>query len=291
MMVMMMLMIVIVAAAGAAFAMLMMVIMVMPVMLMLVIIIIVIVMMLVVMIVAGAMLVMVMMVVMLMIVIVIIVVVIFVQVQLDGLAGLDDLQHGVGGQIIPGGGDDAAAGMLLLHQGAGLLHPLGGQQLGAAEDDGVGGLDLVEEELAEVLHVHAAFARVHHGGAAGNGHLVPLGGALYRSEDVAELAHAGGLDDQAVGVILLNQLVHRLLEVAHQGAADAAAVHFGDGDARVLHKAAVHADLAVFVFQQDDLFLPDLAAQELLDERGLARAQETGNDVNLDHGVFASFLA
>ena len=38
--------------------------------------------------------------------------------------------------------------------------------LGAAENDGLGGLNLVDEELAEVLGVHAALGHVGHGGAA-----------------------------------------------------------------------------------------------------------------------------
>ena len=215
----------------------------------------------------------------------ILVVVVMLHMDLDRAAGLDHLQHHLGGQLVPGGGDHAHAGMGLLDEDAALLHAVSREQLGAAEDDGIGGLDLIEEELAEVLHVHAALARVHHGGAAGDLQLGMLSLALFhRRDDLAQLANAAGLDDQAVGIVFLDQLVHGLLEVAHQGAADAAGVQLIHDDAGILHERAVHAHVAVLVLQQDDLLSTGLdAAEQLLDQRGLARAQEAGNNVDLDH--------
>ena len=217
-------------------------------------------------------------------------VLVMLHVHVDGLAALDDLQHEIGLQIIPRGGDDAAAGMLLLNERTGLFHALGAQVLGAGEDDGIRRLHLIQEELSEVLHIHAALAGVHHGGAAVQVDFVTLGAAVHSGDDVAQLAHAGGLDNQPVGAVLLNQLIHSLLEIAHQRAADAAGVHLGHGDAGVLHEASVDAHLAVLVLQQNNLLLAHLAGEELLDQRGLARAEETGNNVDLDHGSFASFL-
>ncbi len=214
---------------------------------------------------------------------VLVVMMLVLHVQHDGAAGLDHLQHGFGGEVVPGGGDDAHAGMGFLDEGAALFHPVGGEHLGAAEDDGIGGLDLIEEELAEVLHVHAALARVHHGRAAGDHHFGVLFAALlHRVDDFAQLAHAAGLDDEAVGVVLLDQLVHGLAEVAHQGAADAAGVELVHNHAGILHERAVHAHVAVLILQQDDL-LALHAHQQLLDQRGLARAQEAGNHIDLDH--------
>ena len=203
--------------------------------------------------------------------------------HVDRAAGFDHLQHDLGSQVVPGGGDHPHAGMGLLDQGAALFHPVRAEHLGAAEDDGIGGLDLIEEELAEILHVHAALAGVHHGGAAGDFHLgVMLLALVHRIDDFAQLAHTAGLDDEAVRIVLFDQLIHRLAEVAHQGAADAAGIQLVHDHAGILHKGAVHAHIAVFVLQQDHLFALD-GGQQLLDQGGLARPQEAGNDVDLDH--------
>ena len=178
--------------------------------------------------------------------------------------------------------------MLFFHQRAALLDALRGQQLRAAENHRRARLNLVEEELAEVLHIHAALARVHNGCAAGHNEVaVAFLRALDGGEDFAQLAHAGRLNQQAVRMILRNQVIDRLLEVAHQRAADAAGIQLINDDARILHKAAVHADFAIFIFQQDDFFLRNAARQQLLDERRFARAQKTRNNVDLNHSCFS----
>ena len=87
-------------------------------------------------------------------------------------------------------------------------------------------------------------------------------------------------------MILRNQIIDRFLEVAHQRAADAAGIQLINDDARILHKAAVHADFAIFIFQQDDFFLRNAARQQLFDERRFARAQKTRNNVDLNHSCF-----
>ena len=205
-------------------------------------------------------------------------------VQLDGTAGFNDLQHHVGLEIIPRGGDDTYAGMRLFDEDAALLDAVGAEHLGAAEDDGIGSLDLIKEELAEVLHMHAALACIHNRRAAADFHFGMLVAALFHcGDDLAQLAHAGGLDNQTVGLVLVDQLVHSLLEIAHKGAADAAGVQLVHDDAGVLHEGAVHAHVAVFILQQDNFFALDFALQQLLDEGCLARAKEAGNNVDLDH--------
>ena len=108
-------------------------------------------------------------------------------------------------------------------------------------------------------------------------------GFFHGAADIAQLANAGGLHDQAFRMIGIDQIVDGLLEIARQGAADAAAVQLGDGDAGILHEAAVHAHFAVFIFQQDHFFALHGARDQLFDQRGFARAQETGNDVDFYH--------
>ena len=197
--------------------------------------------------------------------------------------GFDGVEHLFRVQIVPGGGDDAGALVVFAQQGHGLFDAILAGGLGAAEDDGLSALDLVEEELAEVLQIDAALGHVGHGGAAGQRQVQLMGGVVHHPADVGQLAHAGGLDQDAVGMIGIDQLAEGLGEVAHQRAADAAGVQLGHLNARVLHEAAVDADLAVLVLQQNDLFIAECAAQQLFDQRGLARAEETGNNVYLCH--------
>ena len=195
------------------------------------------------------------------------------------LHGLDQL---LAGQVIPGGGDDGCHLVMFPQQ----LH--GGVQLelvdgiGTGQDDGGGGFDLVVIELAEVLHIHLDLARVHHSYGIAQGHFV-AGHLVHRADDVGQLAHAGGLDDDAVGMVVGNHLFQGLAEVAHQGAADAAGVHLGDVDACVLQKAAVDADFAEFVLDQHQLLALVALGNQLFDQRGLAGTQEAGINVYFGH--------
>ena len=81
----------------------------------------------------------------------------------------------------------------------------------------------------------------------------------------------------------LDYLMQRLAEVADQRAADAAGVHLVYANARVLHKAAVNADLAELVFDQHDLLAAVGFFDHFLDERGFARAKKTGVNINRCH--------
>ena len=151
----------------------------------------------------------------------------------------------------------------------------------AGEDDGVGRFDLVVVELAEVLHIHLALRRVCHGDEIAELDVV-VRHALHSLDDVRQLADAGRLDQDAVRRIFGHNFFQRLAEVAHERAADAAGVHLGDGDAGLLQKAAVDADLAEFVLDQHELFAGIGFLDHLLDERRLARAEKAG--INIDSG-------
>ena len=195
-------------------------------------------------------------------------------------------QNGLAVDLIPGGGDDGGGGILLPQHGRGGLQLLLTQLLGTGEDDGAGGLDLVIIELSEVLHVDLHLAGVGHGDEAVQLHVRHvLHGVLHRHDHVTELAHAGGLDEDAVGPELLMDLLQGLVEVAHQRAADAAGGHLADLHAAVLQEAAVNGDLAEFVLDQHQLFALIGLGQQLLDQRGLARAQESGDNVDFCHSI------
>ena len=193
-------------------------------------------------------------------------------------------QNGLAVQLIPGGGDDGGVRVLLPQQRHGGLQLFGADLLGAAEDDGAGSLDLVVVELAEVLHVHLHLGGIGHGDKAVQLHLRHvLHGVLHRQNHVRQLAHARRLNEDAVGAELLLHIHQRPPEVAHQGAADAARGHLADLHAGILQKAAVDADLAELVLNEYQLLALVGLRQHLFDERGLARAQKSGHNINFSH--------
>ena len=203
---------------------------------------------------------------------------------------LDGIQHLRGRQLVPGRRDDAGLGIVLPQQIHALPDLVLGGHLRAAEDDGLRRLDLIDEELAEVAGVHPAFADVRDGGAARQLDLMGLRHVVHHAADVAELADARGLDQDPVGMVLVDQLAQCLGEIAHQRAADTARVKLGDLDAGLLHEAAVDADLAVLIFQQHDLFVIERAFEQFFDQRGLSRAQKTRDDIDLRH-VWSTFIS
>ena len=204
---------------------------------------------------------------------------------------VDGGEDGPAGKLVPGGGENGGGGVLLPQQGNSGLQLLLRQLLGAGEDEGAGRLHLIVVKLTEVLHVDPDLAGVHHGNGAAQHHGAPaLGhGILNGHDDVAELAHAGGLDQHAVGVEPGHHVLQRLVEVAHQRAADAAGGHLGDLHAGFLQKAAVDADLTEFVLDQHQLLALIDLGKELFDQSGLACAQKTGENINFCH-VHQSFV-
>ena len=295
MMLVIMVMIVIMAAALAVLVVLMMVMLVIVVMMML-------------MIVAAALAVLVMLVVVMLVIMVMMMLMIvaaagamlIMLVVMMRMLMHDGLQHLLGeivillhrgedlrtGELIPRGGDDAGLVVMLAQQRYGRLQLLLAHLLAAGEEDGAGIFDLIEEEFAEVLDIHAALHRIRNGHEAAHDYILKiLLHALNSADDVGQLAHAGRLNEDAVRMILIDDLAQRLAEVAHQGAADAAGVHLGDLDAGLLHEAAVNANLAELILDEHDLFAREGFLEQLLDQRGLARAEEAGENINLRHIV------
>ena len=177
------------------------------------------------------------------------------------------------GELVPGGGEDCGLWVALPQEGDGSVQLMLVDFLGAGEDDGAGVLHLVVEELAEVLHIDLGLGGVHHGDKAVQAQVGSLGvDPLYGGYHVGQLAHPGGLNDNAVGGVIGEYLLQGGAEVAHQGAADAAGVHLGDLHSGVPEKAAVDADLAELVLNEDDLLALEALVQQLFDKGGLAGA-------------------
>ena len=212
------------------------------------------------------------------------------QLSLEVVLGGHGLQDLLAGQGVPGGGDDGSGGVLLTqhgHSGGDLF--LGGV-LGAAQDDAACVADLVVVELTEVLHIHLDLVDVGHGNEAAQLNIQMLGHALDSAGHVGQLADAGGLDNDAVGVVLLHHLLQSGAEIAHQRAADAAGVQLIDLDAGLLQKAAVDADLAELVLDEHDLLACKGLFDELLDKGGLTGAKEAGENINFGHSLKCLFL-
>ena len=150
--------------------------------------------------------------------------------------------------------------------------------------------DLVVVELTEVLHIHLDLVDVGHGDEAAQLNIQMLGHALDSAGHVGQLADARGLDDDAVGVVLLHHLLQSGAEIAHQRAADAAGVQLIDLDAGLLQKAAVDADLAELVLDEHDLLAGKGLFDELLDKGGLTGAKEAGENIDLGHSLKCLFL-
>ena len=204
------------------------------------------------------------------------------QLLLDGVATLHGSQKLFAVQLIPRGGNDGSGGVMLT-QKRNRLGDLGiVGALGMRENDTAGVLNLIVEELAKVLHIHLAFLDVGNRGKAVEENLLGVN-SLHRLDDVGELANARGLDEDAIGMVLLQNLAESLSKVAYQRAADASAVHFGHLNAGVLHKAAVNADLTKLVLNENQLFAGIGFVQQLFDERGLTRTQKARENINLCH--------
>ena len=195
----------------------------------------------------------------------------------------DDLCAGQDGPV---GGDDGGGGVLLCQQGDGGSDLLLTGVAGAAQDDAGRMADLVVIELTEVLHIHLDLVHVGDGDKAVQDDGQILGDALDGAGHVGQLADARRLNEDAVRVVGLDDLLQCLAEVADQAAADTAGVQLIDLNAGLTHEAAVDADLAEFVLDQDDLLTGEGLLDELFDKGGLAGAEEAGE--NVDFGFLFS---
>ena len=289
---MMMLVLVLVVVVMAAVVVVVIVIMVVMVMLVLVLIIVFVVMM-----VAAAVVVVLVLIVVVMVMMVVLVLILVGMGHVGG-AGLgqqlgdevalavhdgDDLCAGQDGPV---GGDDGGGGVLLSQQGDGGSDLFLTSVAGAAQDDAGRMADLVVIELTEVLHIHLDLVHVGDGDKAVQDDGQILGDALDGAGHVGQLADARRLNEDAVRVVGLDDLLQRLAEIADQAAADAAGVQLIDLNAGLAHEAAVDADLAEFVLDQDDLLTGEGLLDELFDKGGLAGAEEARE--NVDFGFLFS---
>ena len=210
------------------------------------------------------------------------------QLHLQGVLLLHGCQNLLAVQLIPGRRDDGRIGVLLPQQRDNRRQLLLAHIICTAEDQGAGKLDLIVIELAEILHIHFALVRI--GYRCKSVQLCALRlGILYGADHIAQLSHAGGFDQNAVRVELVQHLMQSLPKVTNQAAADAAGVHLGNIDAGILQKAAVNSDLAEFIFNQNQL-LPSISLFDQLFNQGcFTGTQKTGENINFCHHSHLSF--
>jgi hypothetical protein len=187
------------------------------------------------------------------------------------------------GQFLPRGSYQHGALIVLTKQRYGLVQLILHNIPGAGKDDGRGSLDLIIVELTKVLHIHLDLAGIHNSNLVANSYIV-TGNLFHRSHNIGQLAHAGGLDDNTVRMVLCDDLLQRLAEIAHQRAANTAGIHLCNVDTGLLQETAVNADLAEFIFDQYQFLSAVGFLDHLLDESSLACAQKTGININNSHG-------
>ena len=186
------------------------------------------------------------------------------------------------GQLIPESGDQGSLGIMLTQQSH------SGIQLGLrdgvrpGQDDGLCRFDLIIVKLAEVLHIDLHLACISNCHGAAQNHIV-TDDLLHSLHNIGQLAHAGGFNNDPVGMIPLNDLHQCLTEIAHQAAANTAGVHLGNVDAGILQEAAIDADLTEFIFDEHQLLAAVGLLDHLLDKGGLAGTQKAGVNINDSH--------
>ena len=185
-------------------------------------------------------------------------------------------------KVIPRGSNDSGVGIVLAKKlnALGNLMILG--SLGMRENDCRGVSDLVVIELAKVLHIHLALVDIGNGGKGVESGVLPLNG-LSGSDNIGKLTDAGGLDNNAVGIVLLKHLSQGLRKIADERAADTARIHLGDLDTGIGKEAAVNRNIAELVFNKNYLFAGVSLLDQLLYKSGFSGAEEAGEYVDFRH--------
>ena len=132
---------------------------------------------------------------------------------------------------------------------------------------------LVVIELAKVLHIHFAFCNIGDGGKAVEDAVLAVN-LLNSLDNIRELTYARGLNDNSVGVKLVEHTAECLCKIAYKRAADTARVHLGNLYAGILKKSSVNAYLAKLILDKNNPLARICFLNQLLYERGLSRTEK-----------------
>jgi hypothetical protein len=192
-------------------------------------------------------------------------------------------------QFAPGGGNNGCSLIVLTKKRHCVIQLLLGDGIGTGQNDGSSGFHLVIIELAKVLHVDLHLICIHNCHSATQNHVF-TGNLLNSTDDIGQFANTGGFNDNAVRMVVMDDLGQGLAKIAHQAAANTTGVHLGNIDAGFLQETAVNADLTEFVFDQHDLLALVGFFEQLSDERGLTGTEEAGENINFGHKITLSYL-
>ena len=185
-------------------------------------------------------------------------------------------------KVLPGRSNDSRLGIMLTDKSYALLYLMLLYLSGVGEDYTGCVCNLIVVELAEVLHIHFALARIGNGGKAVELSFFRLYLA-YCLDNVGKLTDARGLNDYSVGAVLRENLTESLGKVAYKRAADTARIHLGNLYARIGKEAAVDTDLAEFVLDENYLLTDKSLGKKLLYKRSFSRAEKAGENINFRH--------
>jgi hypothetical protein len=152
-----------------------------------------------------------------------------------------------------------------------------------AENDDIRIMNLIVEKLAEVADIHAAAACINNGDLRA---YLAVGHTCNGLGNIGKLSDTGWLDKNAIGMVLLDDLLQCHGEVTDEGAADAAGVHLRNLNACVAQKSTVNGDLAELVLDEDELFVFIALCNELADERCFACSEKSGENVYFSQGYY-----
>ena len=185
-------------------------------------------------------------------------------------------------ELVPLSCNDRSYRVERLQAGNDLVYLLSGKSGCMAEDDAACIGYLVVEEFTEVLLIHLALLCVYDSSKAVELYIVSVY-ILNSTDNVAELAYAGGLDEDTVRSVVCQYLFQSLSEVTYQRAADASGVHFSYFDTGFLKKTAVDTDVTELILDEHQLFAVISLFYQLFDEGGLSGSEETGENCYLSH--------
>ena len=200
----------------------------------------------------------------------------------QGSLAFHGLQQLCAGQFTPGSRDNRSFRVVFpqhFHRGVQLLL---GNRVSTGQDDGGGGLDLVVVELTKILHIDLHFTSIHNCHCVAQSHVLAHD-LIHGADNIGQLTNTGGLDENPVGMILLNHLLQSLAEVTHQRTADAAGVHFGNIDAGILQETTVDADFTELILNEDQLLACVSLLDHFLNQSGFACTQKTTVNINFGH--------
>ena len=174
---------------------------------------------------------------------------------LQGILTLNRGQKHLAGQLIPGCGNYCSLGIMLLNLSGAELQLLRTGLLTAGENNRRRVLNLVNKEFPEGLELLGGLERIDHGHQGSHLTIHGLRHLHDRYHNVRQLGHTGGLHENPVRMIGLNNLSQIRCKVADQRTANAAAVNLRHGDSCLLEKTGVNADLTELILNNNDLLI------------------------------------